>query len=265
MKVDRGFLLESFSHPAAVRTYSLAVAGIGLWRSERIFFGKHLPREGRILDLGCGAGRTTFGLHAMRYPHLLGVDLSPAMIREARSFAARRGLKIPFRVGDACRLPFQPGSFDACLFSFNGLMQIPRRSSRIRALREVRRVLVPGGRFVFTTHDRLREARWRPLWRKERARWKAGKQDLRLHEFGDGIFEDEGRLMFIHIPDRREILECLRAARLEWIEDQWRPDLARESKAVRQFSAECRFWAARKPGGPTSSPTAAGASPPGRG
>lgn len=246
-KVDRRFLLDSFSNPVAVRLYSRAVAGIGLWRSERIFFERHLNREGRILDLGCGAGRTTFGLFGMGYRSIFGVDLSPSMIREARTHAARRRWRIPFRVGDACRLPFKSGAFDACLFSFNGLMQIPRRLSRIRAFREIRRVLVPGGWFVFTTHDRLREARWRPLWRKERARWRAGRQDRRLHEFGDAIFEERGRHMFIHIPDRREILECLAAARLEWIEDAWRPELARESKAVKGFSAECRFWAARRP------------------
>lgn len=253
MKIHQGFVRDSFSHPAAIRLYAGAVGRIGLWKSERIFFRKHLPRPGRILDLGCGAGRTTLGLDALGYRDLLGVDLSPAMVREARSQAARAGRKIRFRVGDACRLPFESKSFEACLFSFNGLMQIPRRRARLRALREIRRILVPGGRLVFTTHDRIREARFRSYWREERARWAAGLQDPRLHEFGDGIFEDrrspqKSRLMFIHIPDRTEILEDLAAAGLERLEDAWRPDLARESEAVKEFSADCRFWAARRPG-----------------
>lgn len=247
VKVDRGFLLEAYSHPAAVRTYSRAVETIGLWKFEKAFFGKHLPRDGRILDLGCGAGRTTFGLHARGYRNIVGADLSPVQIREARLHAKRRGLNIRFRVGDACRLPFQSRTFGGCLFSFNGLMTIPRRSLRITALREIRRVLVPGGRFVFTTHERLSEAGSRPLWKREQALWKAGQQDPQLHEFGDELHEELGRPTFIHIPDRREILQSLGAADLEWEEDET-GHLDRESKAVKKFVGfECRFWAARRP------------------
>jgi SAM-dependent methyltransferase len=244
MKVDRAFLVESYSHPSAVRSYSRAVDRVGLWKSEARFVARHLQVEGRPLDLGCGAGRTTFGLYAAGYRKVVGADLSPTMVRQARVLASRRKLKIPFRIADACRLPFGSKSFEGCLFSFNGLMTIPRRSRRIAALREIRRVLVPGGRFVFTTHERLDDAESRAVWRKERALWRAGRQDPQLHEFGDELIDELGRPTFIHVPDRREILECLEAADLEWVEDEY-PDLARESKAVREFvSFKCRFWAA---------------------
>jgi SAM-dependent methyltransferase len=247
MKVDRAFLLESYSHPSAVRTYTRAVDRVGLWKSEGKFFGKHLPPGGRILDLGCGAGRTTFGLHAAGYRNILGADLSSVLVRQARLLASQRKLKIRFRTADACRLPFESKSFEGCLFSFNGLMTIPRRSQRIAALREIRRVLVPGGRFVFTTHERLDEAASRPVWRKEKALWRSGRQDPQLHEFGDELHDELGRPAFIHVPDRREILACLKAADLEQIEDEY-PDLKGESKAVREFvSFKCRFWAASRP------------------
>lgn len=52
--------------------------------------------------------------------------------------------------------------------------------------------------------------------------------------------------MFIHIPDRREILECLAAEELEWMEDALRPGVAQEPPTVREASADCRFWAARR-------------------
>lgn len=247
MKVDGHFLREAYSHPGAVRCYSRAVRGVGLWKSEAEFFGKHLRRDGHLLDLGCGAGRTTFGLYAAGYRSIVGVDLSSPLIRQARRYAARRGVKIDFRQGDACRLPFAARAFDGCLFSFNGLMTIPRRSRRIAALREIRRVLTPGGFFTFTTHERLDEADARPVWRREKSLWKAGNQDPQLHEFGDELIDELGRPTFIHVPDRREILACLKAAELEWVEDDFL-DLARESQAVRRFiHSGCRFWAARRP------------------
>jgi SAM-dependent methyltransferase len=246
MKVDRAFLVEAYSHPSAVRTYSRAVGRIGLWKSEMEFVARHLQVEGRLLDLGCGAGRTTFGLFAAGYRKIVGADLSPSMVRQARVNASQWELKIPFRIADACRLPFRSKSFEGCLFSFNGLMTIPRRSRRIAALREIRRVLVPGGRFVFTTHERLDDALSRVVWREERALWRAGRQDPQLHEFGDQLIDELGRPTFIHVPDRSEILDCLKAAGLQWVEDEY-PDLGRESRAVREFvTSKCRFWAAEK-------------------
>jgi SAM-dependent methyltransferase len=247
MKVDRQFARESYSHPGAVREYSRAVQRVGLWTCERTYFRRHLPQDGRILDLGCGAGRTTLALHVDGYRKILGVDLSPAMIRQARMHAKRRGLRISFRAGDACKLPFPARSFQGCLFSFNGLMTIPSLALRVAALRDVRRVLVPGGRFVFTTHERLDQASARPFWRKQRGLWAAGRQDPQLHEYGDELHEELGRPTFVHVPDRREVLKSLAAADLEWLEDG-RPDLAAESKAVRAFmGAKVRFWVARRP------------------
>jgi len=247
VKVDKQFALEAYSHRGAVLGYSRAVGQVGLWKGERSYLTRHLPADGRILDLGCGAGRTTFGLHDEGYRTIIGVDLSPGMIRQARLHAKRRRQKISFLVGDACRLQFRARSFEGCLFSFNGLMTIPRLSLRIRALREVRRVLVPGGRFVFTTHERFDKTNPRTFWREQRALWAAGRQDPQLHEYGDELIEELGRPTFVHVPGRREVLECLAASKLEWIEDGC-PDLARESSAAKIFiGSKCRFWVARRP------------------
>lgn len=93
----------------------------------------------RVLDVGCGTGaasRTAAGTAES----VVGVDLSPEMIRQARSLAGASNLR--FEIADAGRLPFDDGSFTAVLCS-NSLHHHPDPR---RSVREMARVLVPGGR-----------------------------------------------------------------------------------------------------------------------
>ena len=129
---------------------------------------------------------------------------------------------------------------------FNGLMQIPLRRNRRRALRQLAAVCRPGAPLLFTTHDRDHSPAERASWRLEARRWAAGKQDPRLREFGDRRFEDHCGDTFMHLPDRAEILADLAATGWTHVEDHLRRELAKESAAVRAFSDECRFWVARR-------------------
>jgi hypothetical protein len=100
---------------------------------------------------------------------------------------------------------------------------------------------------LFTTHDRDSTPAEQVLWRLETARWERGEQDPRLVEFGDRYFEEAGAgRTFMHLPDRAEILADLAATGWTHEYDAMRHELARESRAVRDFSDECRFWVARK-------------------
>jgi SAM-dependent methyltransferase len=142
--------------------------------------------------------------------------------------------------------PMDDKHFAGALFMFNGLMQIPGREHRRRALRELHRVCAPGAPLLFTTHDRDHSPMERALWRLETQRWVQGRQDPRLIEFGDRYFEDESGRTFMHLPDREEILEDLAATGWRHEFDAMRSAVAKETKAVRDFSDECRFWAARR-------------------
>lgn len=69
----------------------------------------------RVLDVGCGPGRHAWALGA-RGIEVVGVDLAPAFV-EAAARQPHPGAAAPpaFVVGDACRLPVEPGAFDAAL------------------------------------------------------------------------------------------------------------------------------------------------------
>ena len=102
----------------------------------------------RILDVGCGAGRTTIPLRAMGYD-VVAFDPSTALIEAAR----RRAPSIPWLRMDAADLAFADATFDAALFSYNGLDCIYPLAARERALAEVRRVLTPGAPFVLSANS----------------------------------------------------------------------------------------------------------------
>ncbi|TVR46587.1 MAG: class I SAM-dependent methyltransferase [Puniceicoccaceae bacterium] len=251
-EVGRGGLIDGagvraqYEDPKTVAYYSRAVSGVGLWRSEEKIFVKTFTPEDSLLDLGCGSGRIAIGLWELGYRRLLGVDFSAPMVAEARRLARLLDYGIAFRRGDATRLTLDDEVFDGVIFGFNGLMQIPGRESRRKALTEVRRVLRPGGNFVFTTHDR-RLGKFLGFWEEEAKAWVNGPPVVGLGEFGDRLIVTEQGPVFMHIPEREEVLEDLAAAGLEWIEDHWRQDLANETAPVRAFSDECRFWVCRRP------------------
>lgn len=245
-KITQKTIQKSFD--GAVDKYAGAVEDIGLWKSEEWVFTKYFGQGDQILDIGCGTGRTTFGLYERGFKNITGLDYSPTLLSEAEKIKHKKGYEINFIEGDAMNLPFGDESFDQALFSFNGLMQIPQRKNRLKALKETLRVLKPGGYFIFTTHDRDQNENFLDFWEKEKKHWEQGEQDSRIYEYGDIIIE-EGHgehISFVHIPNRQEVEEDLREPGFTLVEDFYREDHFTEYPHVQTFSAECRFWVARK-------------------
>ncbi|HEV2756720.1 MAG TPA: class I SAM-dependent methyltransferase [Actinomycetota bacterium] len=104
--------------------------------------------RGDTLEIAVGTGRNL----AFYSPdvRLTGIELSPAMLDVARERAARLRMEPDLRVGDAQALEFPDESFDTVTCTIS-LCSIPDDRA---AVREVRRVLRPGGRFVMMEHVR---------------------------------------------------------------------------------------------------------------
>jgi ubiquinone/menaquinone biosynthesis C-methylase UbiE len=98
----------------------------------------------RVLDVGCGTGALLRAV-GRRQPaaRLFGADLSGAMLRQARALGTRRG---DLSAADAGDLPFRTSSMDAVV-SVSSFHYWPAPG---QALRELARVVRPGGRLVLT-------------------------------------------------------------------------------------------------------------------
>ena len=245
MRVSRDDVVRYFSADSVLDHYSKAVSNIGLWKSEEVIFRRVFQPKDTLLELGTGTGRIAFGLSEHGYERILGIDLSREMIRKAREINRLLDRGVSFQVEDATDLSFGDGLFEGAIFGFNGLMQIPGRINRVQALREIHRVLVPGGWFVCTTHDR-ELPNHRKFWIRERKLWNKGEQNPMLLDFGDRYEKTSLGELFIHIPTCNEMRTLFKEAGFRIEADVLRSQLANESQEVREFSDECRFWVVQK-------------------
>jgi len=150
---------REYSDPAQIAKYRT----VGLWKSEETLVDRFFPAKGVILDIGCGAGRTTIAL-ARKGFRVTAVDLMPEMVQAASQQARDHAVSITFHVIDVSDLALPAGSFDGALFSFNGYESIPSPERRQAALEAVCRVLKPGAYFILTARSGIAFGRRWAAW-----------------------------------------------------------------------------------------------------
>jgi ubiquinone/menaquinone biosynthesis C-methylase UbiE len=122
-----------------------------------------LQKGEAVLDIACGTGLVTFSVAEAIGPEgkVVGTDLSERMVDSLRVEAARRNLtNISAQWMDAEDLKFPDHSFDAVLCSL-GLMYVP---DPLKSLREIRRVLNPGGRAVAAVWGNRKQCGWAEIF-----------------------------------------------------------------------------------------------------
>ncbi|MDP1569801.1 MAG: methyltransferase domain-containing protein [Vicinamibacterales bacterium] len=141
--------LANYDSPWSVAAYGANLRG--LFPAEQAIIDEYFPPPpSTVLDLGCGAGRTTVALHEAGY-RVTGIDLSQALVAEAR----RLYPAIDVRLMDATALEVPDASVDVAFFSYNGIDCLYPVSARERCFAEVYRVLRPGGVFLLSSHNAI--------------------------------------------------------------------------------------------------------------
>ena len=149
---------------------------------ERVIAGLRLPARARILDAGCGSGRNMVEL--ARHGDVTGVELSPTSVGLARERHAGEVI-----AGSVLDMPFESDSFDLAVC----LDVIEHLADDVGALRELHRVVVPGGSLLVTVpayqwlwsgHDEVNHHHRRYSRRSlERATAEAGWEKVRTTHF----------------------------------------------------------------------------------
>jgi 2-polyprenyl-3-methyl-5-hydroxy-6-metoxy-1,4-benzoquinol methylase len=119
--------------------------------------------EMKILDVGCGTGRHAINLATKGYKNIIGIDLSPGLIKAAREVAKEKNVSIDFRVCDARELPFE-NEFDAALCLCEGAFGLLENDAEnYKVLRAVHKALKKHGIFILTTLNLFRDAEFDPM------------------------------------------------------------------------------------------------------
>jgi SAM-dependent methyltransferase len=146
--------------------------------------------EARVLDLGCASGSASVAFALRGYRQVVGLD----SVREALGLelaaqrAGGRALRIDLVQGDGCRLPFGPDTFDLCFCDW----VIEHVATPEELLREIHRVLAPGGMLYVATNNRLwpmeaHSGLWLASWMP--SRW-AGRLATWLGRWPSGLTWD---------------------------------------------------------------------------
>ena len=125
--------------------------------------------KGAVFELGCGGGINQPLYDQSAVTSFAGIDPSPQLMDFARQAAARRGWPVDLREASGEDIPFADASFDTVVVTYT-LCSV---ADQARVLRELHRILRPGGQLLYLEHGRAPDpgvAAWQrriePLWKR---------------------------------------------------------------------------------------------------
>jgi SAM-dependent methyltransferase len=143
-----------------------------------------LPKQARLLDLGCGAGQDARHLHKEGYG-VVGLDRTGALL----AFARRQASIVPLILADMRRLPLHRGSVDG-IWAAASMIHLPKAAVRV-LLVDLLDVIQPGGVLATTVAHGLKSRILRRGWIPGRffARWTKGELDRTVQAAGWQVIE----------------------------------------------------------------------------
>lgn len=193
----------------------------GLLETEKYVINKYFRSKGKILDLGCGAGREAFIL-AKKGFEIIGVDIAPNMIKFAKYYSKKYKISnVHFFTKDITKINYPEHSFDYIILPTQTIEHIRGTRNRTHLLKQCKKFLKKEGIIVFTTHERKSGLKFWWMWTKKEIVSAFKKTD---EEIGDTWIEStnqENKLhdkMYLHVYTKKEAISEIKSAGLKLIE-----------------------------------------------
>lgn len=147
------------------------LVGAGCGSDEVAELRRHVVplARGAVFEIGCGGGFNQPLYDATAVTSFAGIDPNSALLDGARQRAAQRGWQADIRQGVGEAIPFPDASFDTVVCTYT-LCSV---DDPVQVLKEMRRVLKPGGRLLYLEHGRAPDPgprKWQhriePVWKK---------------------------------------------------------------------------------------------------
>jgi ubiquinone/menaquinone biosynthesis C-methylase UbiE len=199
--------------------YEDLYGNLRLWQYDSRLLDEWFDVPGRLLDLGCGHGRTLLQF-ARKGFEVTGLDLSPRMLVLAEQRLKAEGLSAAALVeGNLADLPMDrfapPYDYAVCMFATLGFVR--GHANRVRALRQACRLLKPGGQYVFHVQNLLYNVHTLhlPFILTGLAKWAVGRGEI-----GDQIFwwYENLRWLYMHAFRPKELRRLVAEAGLDLVD-----------------------------------------------
>ncbi|SDT28736.1 Methyltransferase domain-containing protein [Paenibacillaceae bacterium GAS479] len=174
--------------------------------------GLDLRPGARIADIGCGMGRHSLALSKLGYS-VVGMDLSEALLEEARN--QEDSESVTWVHGDMRRIPFGDEEFDAVVNLFTSFGYFEKDEEHVQVLREMRRILKPGGRFLidFLNPEQVKATL---VPESQRIDEDSGTEIIEKRKIEQGRVVKRIRLSNLDGGDRREYTESVSLLDEDW-------------------------------------------------
>ncbi|HEY3275777.1 MAG TPA: methyltransferase domain-containing protein [Syntrophorhabdaceae bacterium] len=200
-----------YDNPETVKRYSNRF----LWPVEEHLCNTYVRAPGRLLDIGCAAGRMSVPLGRQSGFQVVGLDISFNQVKEALVAALESDARCSFFQCDMRALGLADGSMDYVFITYTSIGALTRPKDRERCVQEVMRVLKPKGIAFISVWNRLWPGAFGSSWAKWTALWLMRLLRLNAHGPGNRVCWEAGGYVLWHYFSFPEAASLFRKAGLD--------------------------------------------------